>query len=151
MSAARTDRVSGARYPVAMRIIYSTPRLENAEKIARMLEDDGVGVRLLYGPHFRRNTWKGANYRQAGDPGNWPRVMVLNNGDLPRARDLLRKAGVLPPAAFDRLDGNADEVSVFLRARSLPADPLSAARVVRVALIIAVLVVAVIQFARRFA
>lgn len=139
------------RYPDAMRIIYSTPRLENAERIAKMLADEGISVRLLYGPHHRRNTWKGANYRHAGDPGNWPRIMVLNNGDLPRGRVVLREAGVMPPAAYDRQDSGKDASLVFSRAETQPGDAVATARVVRIALIAAVLIVGTIQAVRHLA
>lgn len=133
-----------------MQIIYSTPRLENAERIASLLEAGGVAVRLLYGPHFRRNTWKGANYPST-ETGKWPRVMVLNNGDMPRGREILREAGILPPTAFDRLAGGAPDAPVFTRTPPPPSNPISAARIVRISLIIAVLVVGTVQFTRHIA
>ncbi|MBX3725880.1 MAG: hypothetical protein KF823_08180 [Xanthomonadales bacterium] len=85
-----------------MRVIYSTPRLENAERIAELLREGEVEVRVLFGPHFKRNTWRGANYRQAEDPGNWPKVMVVHNTDLAKARALLREAGVLGLSNLDQ-------------------------------------------------
>lgn len=141
------------RYPDSMRIIYSTPRLENAERIGQLLDAEGIGVRLLYGPHFRRNTWKGANYRQGSDPGNWPRVMVLSNGDLPRARGILRDAGILPRSGFDRQDATPESpMSTTGRASRIERPPpVPAARVVRVALIATALIVGIIQAARHLA
>lgn len=85
-----------------MRVIYTTPRLENAERIADLLRQGEIEVRVLFGPHFKRNTWRGANYRQAEDPGNWPKVMVVDNADLAKARALLREAGVLGLSSLDQ-------------------------------------------------
>lgn len=137
-------------YAHAMRVIYSTPRLENAERVAQLLEQEGVSVRLLFGPHYKRNTWRGANYRQTQNPGDWPRVLVLNNGDLPRARAVLRTAGLLSPAPFER--GDTDELAapsiVFNKADRTPADPGVVARRIRLALIAVVLLIAVIQAVR---
>lgn len=85
-----------------MRVIYTTPRLENAERIADLLREGDIEVRVLFGPHFKRNTWRGANYRQAEDPGNWPKVMVVHNADLGKARALLREAGVLGLSSLEQ-------------------------------------------------
>jgi hypothetical protein len=134
-----------------MRVIYITPRLENAERIAGMLEAEGVKVRLISGPHHRRAPWKGANYRQASDAGNWPRIMVLNNGDLPRGRAILRDAGVLPPAAFERRDAGSDDSLVFSRMPRTSRDPTAGARVVRIGLLVIVLIVGTVQLVRHLA
>lgn len=130
-----------------MRIIYTTPRLDNAEQVAGLLEQGGVPVRVLFGPHFRRNTWRGANYRQAKDAGNWPRVMVLNNGDLPKARALLRDAGLMAPAPFSRPPAAADrEPAAAPGARARPGR--STAKRVRLLLIAVVALLALVQTLR---
>lgn len=103
-----------------MRIVYSTPRLENAERIADLLAADGIAVRLLYGPRHRRAAWRGTSYVQSGDAGQWPRVMVLNNGDLPQARARLREAGFLAPAAFEREDPDLGGTDAAAGAIDLP-------------------------------
>lgn len=133
-----------------MRVIYSTPRLENAERVAQLLEESGVPVRLLFGPNHRRPSWKGANYRQARDPGNWPRVLVLNNGDLPRARNALRELGLMAPAAFERDDAaTGDESRWRLRpAREEPDAPAPRIRPLRWVLVATALLVAGIQAIR---
>lgn len=132
-----------------MRVIYSTPRLENAERVAQLLGDAGVPVRVLFGPKHRRPSWKGANYRQAQDPGNWPRVMVLNNGDLPKARTTLRALGLLEPAGFERA-ASPDDGALRFRQESTPASaPARGIRPLRVMLIVVALLVAGIQLARQ--
>lgn len=133
-----------------MHVIYTTPRLDNAERVAALLDQAGVGNRVLYGPHHKKQpAWRATNYRQASDPGNWPRVMVLNNGDLPQARGILREAGLLAPAAYERADESAPALDYALTPR--PAGPkrswLTPGRV-RTVLILTVLVLALLQFAR---
>lgn len=152
-----------------MRVIYSTPRLENAERIAELLREADVEVRVLFGPHFKRNTWRGANYRQAEDPGNWPKVMVVHNTDLGRARALLREAGVLGlssleqdrrvrepgdadgPAAASPRDFQAGRAASPMRPRGSYLDPgtrPARPRRLRIVLVALVVLVAVVQALR---
>jgi hypothetical protein len=132
-----------------MRVIYSTPRLENAERVSTLLEERGVAVRLLFGPHHRRQSWRGADYGQASNPGSWPRVMVLNNGDLPLARAVLRELGLMEPAAFERLqsDPDPDSAPVFRSPASMPGPQATpaVARRIRLGLMVLLLVVIVGQ------
>lgn len=79
-----------------MHIIYRSPRLQNAEQIATLLEAEGIATRVIHGPRHRRNVWRSVDYnRSADDKQGWPGVMIVNNGDLPQARALLRDAGLL--------------------------------------------------------
>lgn len=134
-----------------MQVIYTTPRLENAERVAELLGQAGVGNRVLYGPHHKKQpAWRATNYRQATDPGNWPRVMVLNNGDLPQARSILRGAGLLAPAAYARSNDDAATTPGYVLAPRPPQTRrrwLTPARV-RTLLVLTVLVLAIVQIAR---
>ncbi len=133
-----------------MQVIYVTPRLENAERVSTLLSDAGIGNRVLYGPHHRRPSWRAPNYRQAADPGNWPRVLVLSNGDLPQARQILRDAGLLAPPAYER-DGDPPAPRHHTAAVP-PADAVRRSWLtpgrIRTVLIITVLVLALLQFGR---
>lgn len=131
---------------ITMRIIYSTPRLENAERVAKLMEAEGIGVRLLFGPQFRRNRWRSTDYRQTDDPGHWPRVLVLNNGDLPKARAVLRSAGLMAPASFDR--GEDPSSALQFRPRTQTSDPARFANRIRVALIAILMLVILVQGVR---
>ncbi len=133
-----------------MQVIYSTPRLDNAERVAALLDEATIPNRVLYGPHHKKMpSWRATNYRQASDPGSWPRVMVLNNGDLPQARQVLRDAGLLPPAAFER-GGEAASNRAYV---PKPVDPpagrswITPGRI-RTVLVLTILVLALLQFAR---
>ena len=142
--------VTVLRYAGKMRVVYTTPRLENAERVAHLLEDEGVQVRLLYGPRFKRNSWRGADYRQAQNPGNWPRVMVLNNGDMPRARTVLRTAGLMPPPAYEQTEGDegVETPLVFNQAARAKPKTANTPSKIRLALLALVLLIAGIQTVR---
>lgn len=135
-----------------MQVIYTTPRLENAERVSTLLDEANVANRVLYGPHHKkRPAWRATNYRQATDPGNWPRVMVINNGDLPQARAVLREAGLLAPAAYERSTEDAAP-SPLLAGTAATSEParrswLTPGRI-RTVLVITILVLAILQLAR---
>jgi hypothetical protein len=132
----------------AMRVIYSTPRLDNAQRVADLLATSGVATRLLYGPHFRRKSWRATDYRKLGNPGDWPRVLVLANEDLPKARSLLRQAGLLAPAAFEHPGQGA---AVTVPALSAASPGTGSSRLpgrLRIALLTVLMAVMVIQTLR---
>jgi hypothetical protein len=88
-----------------MRQVFSSARIENAEAVARMLEAEGIEVRVEHGRTFRKAIRGNFSYREGADSGPRPTVWVLRSGDQPRARQLLRDAGLLDsattkPAAF---------------------------------------------------
>lgn len=103
-----------------MRQVFSSHRIENVEGVARLLEDDGIQVRITNG-----RGWKGAirgnfSYRDSDIASTAPKpaVWVVNSGDSPRARELLREAGLLlderspldsylPQSVHDRDEGAA--------------------------------------------
>lgn len=80
-----------------MRQVFSSARLENAEAVARMLEAEGIEARVENGRSFR-STIRGFSYRDGADNGPRPTVWVIRSEDQPRARQLLRDAGLLDAA-----------------------------------------------------
>jgi len=76
-----------------MRQVFSSPRLENVEGIAKFLEEHGIEVRITHGRSYKGG-WSGRRtYRDAGGPQ--PAVWVIKSEDQPEARKLLREAGLL--------------------------------------------------------
>lgn len=102
-----------------MRQVFSSPRIENVEGVAKYLEEAGIEVRITNG-----RGWKGAirgnfSYREGERKGPAPAVWVVRSEDSPRARAMLREAGLLqdpraplesylPPSAHDRGIGRGD-------------------------------------------
>jgi len=76
-----------------MRQVFSSPRLENVEGIAKFLEEHGIEVRITHGRSYKGG-WSGRRtYRDADGPQ--PAVWVIKSEDQPKARQLLREAGLL--------------------------------------------------------
>lgn len=97
-----------------MRQVFSSARIENAEAVARMLEAEGIEARIEHGRSFRSAIRGNFSYRGGADNGPKPTVWVIRSGDQPRARQLLREAGLLdadttlppsflPPAPHTRI------------------------------------------------
>lgn len=78
-----------------MRKVFSSARIENAEAVAGMLRDEGIEVRLENGRSFRRGIRGNFSYRHPGNSADNPSVWVVRSDDQPRARQMLREAGLL--------------------------------------------------------
>ncbi|MBB1472707.1 DUF2007 domain-containing protein [Luteimonas sp. MC1782] len=94
-----------------MRQLFSSPRIENVEAVARLLEDAGIEVRISNGRSYRGAIRGNFSYRDGSDSAPRPAVWVLRSDQQPEARQLLREAGLLqaspartegflPPAAI---------------------------------------------------
>ena len=78
-----------------MRRIFASPRLENVEGIARLLEGHGIEVRITDGRSYRGAIRGNFSYRDDAREGPEPAVWIVNAEDQPRARELMRGAGLL--------------------------------------------------------
>lgn len=77
-----------------MRQVFSSPRLENVERVATLLREAGIEVQILNGRSYKGNRRSNFSYRDtAGDPR--PAVWVTRSDEQPRAREILREAGLL--------------------------------------------------------
>ncbi|ATD67311.1 hypothetical protein CNR27_07545 [Luteimonas chenhongjianii] len=130
-----------------MRQVFSSPRLENVERVAQLLRDAGIEVQILNGRSYKGNRRGTFSYREdAGGPR--PAVWVTRSDEQPRARELLREAGLLQsqPSARSYLQ-HADVV--FAPATQTPRRGMSRAAKVRYTLLGgAVLVVALSWLAK---
>jgi hypothetical protein len=77
-----------------MRQVFSSLRLENVEGIAKFLEDNGIEVRITHGRSYKGG-WGGRRPYREGESGPLPAVWVVKSEDQPKARLLLREAGLL--------------------------------------------------------
>lgn len=78
-----------------MRQIFASPRIENVEAVAQLLEDAGIATSIRNG-----RGWKGAirgnfSYRHPPDPSIQPSVWIVRSEDQTPARALLREHGLL--------------------------------------------------------
>ncbi|MFP5374097.1 MAG: hypothetical protein ACLGHW_04245 [Gammaproteobacteria bacterium] len=77
-----------------MRQVFSSPRLENVEGVARLLREAGIEVRISNGRSYRSG-WSGRRSYREGAGGPQASVWVSRSEDQPKARALLREAGLL--------------------------------------------------------
>lgn len=80
-----------------MRQVFSSPRLENVEGVARLLNDEGIETWVSQARGYkgqRRTTFSYTETARA-DTSQWPAVWIVRAEDQPRARALLREAGLL--------------------------------------------------------
>lgn len=78
-----------------MRQVYTSPRLENVEAVAKLLQEHGIETRIVNGRSYRGGIRGDFSYRQRPERGDEPSVWVVRSEDRPRARDLLRAEGLV--------------------------------------------------------
>lgn len=107
-----------------MRQVFSSARIENVQAVAKLLADEGIELRIDNGEHYRRSIRGNFSYREGA--ANPPRasVWVLRSDDQPRARQLLREAGLLEatpanPGSFLPASGHAAKAAGPARSRRL--------------------------------
>lgn len=81
-----------------MRQVFTSPRIENVEAVARMLGDAGIEVRISNGRSYRGKIRGNFSYREGVGSGPRPSVWVIRSDQQPEARRILREAGLLQAA-----------------------------------------------------
>jgi hypothetical protein len=83
-----------------MRQIFSSPRLENVEGVAKMLEEAGIQTKTSESRGYKKVSRREFSYvpAKASQDNNPPSVWVVNSDDYKRARELLHEAGLLDEA-----------------------------------------------------
>ncbi|MGD9583074.1 MAG: hypothetical protein AB7V26_05295 [Lysobacterales bacterium] len=78
-----------------MRQVFSSPRLENVDGVEAFLHQHGIATHVSNRDKLRRDRFRRPSYSQPASTSSWPAVWVLQAEDLPRARQLLRDAGLM--------------------------------------------------------
>ena len=84
-----------------MRQVFTSPRLANVEAVAALLEDAGIATKISNGRSYRGKFDRGISYREGGGDTQ-AAVWVLRSEDQPRAREMLREAGLLDSTRPDQ-------------------------------------------------
>ena len=85
-----------------MRQVFTSPRLANVEAVATLLEEAGIAIKISNGRSYRGKFDRGMSYRDSGSESNQAAVWVLRSEDQPRAREMLREAGLLDSTRPDQ-------------------------------------------------
>ncbi len=104
-----------------MREVFSSPRLENAEKVAQLLEDEGIEVRITNGRSYHGKRRRPFSYRANGGNGPDAAVWVIHSEDQPRAREIMRATGLTRPTTRPVADSPLGSHQAVPPA---PADPV---------------------------
>lgn len=80
-----------------MRQIYTSPRLENIERMVALLAEHGIESRVTDKPAYQRASYNRPSFRDSNIQA-WPKIWVVDADNLPRARALLRDMGIEPTA-----------------------------------------------------
>jgi len=83
-----------------MRQIYTSPRVENVDRVVAMLNEAGIATSVTNRQAYAGHDYRRPSYAKPPDRDSWPQVWVVNANDQSRARALLRDAGVEPPTRF---------------------------------------------------
>ena len=78
-----------------MRKVFTSPRLENVEAVAALLQDAGIQVKISEARSYRGQRRSSFSYRESEDSGPQPAVWIIHAEDQPRGRQLLREAGLI--------------------------------------------------------
>lgn len=77
-----------------MRQVFSSARLENVEAVAKLLEEAGIETRVTNGRSYKSAIRGNFSYRDDGKQ-QMPAVWIVKSEDQPRAREMLREAGLM--------------------------------------------------------
>ena len=78
-----------------MRQVFSSQRIETVEGVAKLLTDAGIAVHISNGRSYQSKRSGQFSYTEPVKAQLQPAVWVRHADDQPRARELLREAGLL--------------------------------------------------------
>lgn len=124
-----------------MRQVFTSPRLENVEAVAGLLREQGIEVRITNDRSYRGNRRSHFSYREREGDEAAPQsaVWIVNADEQPRARQLLREAGLLDSSR----DGTSSYLPLSALKDAMP-DPHAKAKrkmYVKLGLLVAILAV----------
>jgi hypothetical protein len=124
-----------------MRHIYSSPRIENVERLVAVMAEHGIVTRVTNRRVYDRSSYSHYSYARPGASESWPAVWVTHASDHTRARQLMRDIGIEPVTRY------AEELAAFRR-RGGKAGPARIAARMRMVVLVAVCIAVAIYGAR---
>lgn len=128
-----------------MRQVFSSQRIETVEGVAKLLTDAGIAVHISNGRSYQSKRSGQFSYTEPVKAQLQPAVWVRHAEDQPRARELLRQAGLLETTR----PGQGPTLT-FRSAQDTPATPQrSWAWRIRLVLLALIALAAAIMWMRR--
>lgn len=113
-----------------MRQVFSSPRLENVERVATLLRNEGIEVKVTQRRAYKGGLRGNFSYRDDARTEPVPAVWVVRSDDQPRARAMLRELGLLDSTRAD----TGYRLPVFRTEERLAADVAGRKRAFRLKL-----------------
>ncbi len=87
-----------------MRQVFTSLRIETVEGVAKLLQDEGIEVYIANGRSYHSKRGSQFSYAEPMTVKQQPSVWVMRAEDQPRARELLRAAGLMGSTRPDQGD-----------------------------------------------
>lgn len=82
-----------------MRQVFTSPRLENVEAVAKLMNEAGIEIKVSEGRSYKKVSRREFSYvQQKNDGSNQPAIWVIKSEDYKRARELLHGMGLIEAA-----------------------------------------------------
>ena len=124
-----------------MRRIYSSPRIENVERLVAVMAEHGISTKVTNRRAYD-GSWSRFSYARPGHSDNWPSVWVNRANDHSRARQLMREMGIEPVTRY------AEELAAYRFQQAGGRRPSHIASRVRTAVLVAVAIAVAIYGAK---
>ena len=124
-----------------MRRIYSSPRIENVERLVAVMAEHGIATKVTNRRAYDGN-YSRFSYARPGASEDWPSVWVKHANDHTRARQLMRDIGIEPATRY------AEELASYRFQQNGGRNPARIAARVRTAVLIAVVIAVAIYGAK---
>lgn len=125
-----------------MRHIYSSPRIENVERLVAVMAEHGIATRVTNRRAYDSKSYKQFSYARPGASDSWPAVWVTHAGDHTRARKLMRDIGIEPVTRY------AEDLAAFRFRKTGGRGPAQTAARIRTAMLVAVCIAVAIYGAK---
>jgi hypothetical protein len=77
-----------------MRQMFSSPRLENVEAVAKLFEEAGIEHKISEGRGYKKVSRREFSYVEKNNNANLPAIWVIKSEDYKRAREMLHDMGL---------------------------------------------------------
>lgn len=125
-----------------MRRIYSSPRIENVERLVAVMAEHGIATKITNRRAYDGSGWSRFSYARPGQSDEWPSVWVKHASDHTRARQVMREIGIEPATRY------AEDLAAYRFRKNGGRSPDRFATRVRIAVLVALVIAVAIYGAR---
>ena len=122
-----------------MRMMFTSPRLENVETVQALFHEAGIETKITGGRSYKSFSRRGFTYnaRQSATSEPHPQLWVIRADDYRRAREILLAEGVLDTSVDSYIPDSYRQATP----KAKPADKLVKARMALMVVMIGLMVI----------